>query len=403
MTASLRKVDRRFVLIVTGFVLLLIVAVSLAAPSTATNDPRPSTYNTAPGGAKAAFLTLAALGRPVARWEQPLQDLPPGDAAHTTLVLAEPLYAAPEKDRLASAIHSFLQRGGRLLTTGASGALLLPGGATTPSHRFGALCSTQPEGPGPLAAAGSVEMAVGAAWSADTPAARVEGRCGADAVIVRLPVGAGEAIWWSSASPLTNAELRNDADLKLLLASLGEGRRILFDETLQQPVRSKWSAAAGLPLLSLLAQAGLVFALLVFSFSRRHGPVRLPVAVPRSSPTEFARSMGDLYERAGATGVAISAARRRLLRVLMREGGLPQGVAESPPDDVAAALANRFGGDWNALAGHLRQAAETGDTPLRPRSALALVRALGHDVERVAMAAHMQSSRSPTEEEATAV
>lgn len=386
MTASLRKADRRFILIVTGLVLLLIVAVSLIAPSTATNDPRPSTYNTAPGGAKAAFLTLAALGRPVTRWVQPLEDLPPGDATHTTLVLAEPLYSAPEKDRLASAIRLFLQRGGRLLTTGASGALLIPGGATMPSHRFGALCSTQPEGPGPLAAAGSVEMAVAAAWSADRPAARVEGRCGAEAVIVRLPVGAGEAVWWSTASPLTNAELHNDADLKLLLASLGEGRGIVFDESLQQPVRSKWSAAAGLPLLSLLAQAGLIFALLVFSFSRRRGPVRLPIAVPRSSPVEFARSMGDLYERAGATGVAISAAKRRLLRVLVRDGGLPQTVAETPPDGVAEALGARFGGDWNSLADHLRQADETGDTPPRLRGALALLRALGHDVERVTTA-----------------
>ena len=150
----------------------------------------------------------------------------------------------------------------------------------------------------------------------------MEQRCGPDAVVVRMPVGKGEAIWWSSASPLTNAELHNDADLKLLLASLGEGRRVLFDESLQQTTRTQWSAARGLPLWWLLAQCGVVFGLLVFSFSRRRGPMRLPVGVPRSSPLEFAVSMGDLYEKAGATGAATEAARRRLERVLVREAGL---------------------------------------------------------------------------------
>lgn len=395
MTLSPRTADRRLLLVIAGFVLLLIVVVSLLAPSTATNDPRPSTYNTAPGGAEAAFLTLQALGQPVARWEQPLNELPPADASHTTLVLAEPQYSALEKDRLAASLHSFLDRGGRLLTTGVSGALLIPGGATRPTRRFGALCYTQPEGPGPLARAGKVEMADNAAWAsaatAKAPAVRVEQRCGDDAVVVRVPVGAGEAVWWSSASPLTNAELHNEADLHLLLASLDSSsrrvsappRRILFDESLQQPVRSKWSAAAGLPLWSLLAQGALVFALLVFSFSRRRGPVRLPVSVPRSSPVEFAVSMGDLYGRAGATGVATAAAKRRLERILVRDAGLPRSSAKGDSAEVAKALNARFGGNWTALADHLREARDTVDAPLRTRSALALVRALGEDAARV--------------------
>lgn len=408
LTRSAPNTDRNLLLIVAGLVLLLIVAVSIIAPSTATDDPRPSTYNTAPGGAEAALLTLQALGRPVARWEQPLDRLPLAEAPQTTLILAEPLYSALDKDRLAASLRSFLEHGGRLLITGASGALLIPGASTGPGHRFGALCYTQPEGPGPLAQAGKVEMADTVAWTAGTPAARIEERCGTDAVVVRLPVGAGEAVWWSSASPLTNAELHNDADLHLLLASLGpiqgeiQGktpRRILFDESLQQPVRSKWSAAAGLPLWSLLAQASLVFALLVFSFSRRHGPVRLPVSVPRSSPVEFAASMGDLYARAGATGVAISAAKRRLQRVLVRDGGLTQHTAEGDPAEIAKALSARFGGDWTAVADHLRDGAETAETPLRSRAALALVRALGEDAERIKSAARPRPLPSPPAQE----
>lgn len=380
--------DRRFLLLLGGLVLLVIVAVSLIAPSTAANDPRPSSYNTAPGGGKAAYLTLEATGRTVARWDRPLEDLASADAAQTTLILADPLYSALEKDRLAAALQSFLDNGGHLLTTGAGGALLIPGGTVGPGRRFNALCYTEPEGPGPLAAAGRVEMKETVRWSDERPAVRVEQRCGADAVAVRLPVGRGEAIWWSSASPLTNAELHQDADLKLLLASLGPGRRVLFDESLGQPVRSKWSATHGLPLLSLLAQAALVFALLVFSFSRRNGPVRLPVSVPRSSPVEFATSMGDLYERAGATGVAVDAARRRLARVLVRTGGLAQRSVDADPAGIPAALTARFGGEWTSVGEHLRAAADTGEAPLTPRSALALVRALYEDACRVQVAAH---------------
>ncbi len=443
MNPTVSRADRRLLLALGGAVLLTIVAMSLLAPSTAVNDPRPSSYNPAPGGAKAAYLMLEAMGRPVGRWEQPLDELGADEAARTTLILAEPLYSALEKDRLAASVHTFLEHGGRLLTTGASGALLLPGGVVEASRRLQALCYTDPEGPGVLARAGHVEMRDAVRWTETRPTEpqhlqqdphqglhqgpqqgpqqglqhdprselrldlRVEQRCGQDAVVVRLRVGRGEAVWWSSAVPLTNAELHNDADLKLLLASLASGsgsgagsasapvRRVLFDESLQQPVRSKWTAAQGLPLWSLAAQAALVFSLLIFSFSRRRGPVRLPVALPRSSPVEFAASMGHLYERAGATGVPISAAKRRLGRALAREGSLPPRAMEGDPAGTAAALAERFGGDWHNLAEHLRAAEATADTPLRARSALALVRALDEDTRRVQAAAHPDYSDEP--------
>ena len=394
-------IDRRLMLWLGGAVLLLIVLVSVIAPAAANNDPRPSSYNTSPGGAKAAFLMLESMGRPVARWDQPLDELGNTDAAHTTLLLAAPAYTALEKDRLAAAVNSFLQRGGRLVTTGAEGALLLPKGAVGASRRLTALCYTTPEGPGPLARSGEVEMQDAVRWTDERAEVFVEQRCGPDAVVVRLPVGKGEAIWWSSPSPLTNAELHNDADLKLLLGSLGEGRRVLFDESLQQTTRTQWSATRGLPLWWLLAQATLVFGLLVFSFSRRRGPVRLPVGVPRSSPLEFAVSMGDLYEKAGATGAATEAARRRLERALMREAGLAQRTIGAGPEAVVAGLEARFGGSWSSVGEHLKQAAIAADVNPTTGSALELVRALGDDAERVRQAASPHSSGSASARAAT--
>jgi hypothetical protein len=115
--------------------------------------------------------------------------------------------------------------------------------------------------------------------------------------------------------------LKQDADLRLLRASLGDGRDVVFDESLHGGARTMWDAAKGLPLYWLSAQGILLIVLMVLSISRRRGPLRMPVTLPRSSPVEFATSMGDLYEKAGATSAATEAARRRLLRVLSREAG----------------------------------------------------------------------------------
>ncbi|HEX4156372.1 MAG TPA: DUF4350 domain-containing protein [Acidobacteriaceae bacterium] len=298
---SARWNDRRIVLWLVGAMLVLIVGVSVLAPDATENDSRPTTYNTGPNGARAAFLMLKAIGRKSMQWERPLNELDNLPAEQTTLVLAAPAYAATESDEIAAAVKRFLERGGRVLTTGPSGALLLPGGSVEQPSMFQmAPCRTTP-GDGPLAAAGRVQMVESSKWTGkEAKGSKVEvaERCGKDAVVVEMTVGRGEAIWWSSASALTNAELKTDPDLRLLLLSVGEGRAVVWDESLHEAVPGMWSTAHGLPLWWLAAQVALLAVLLVLSFSRRNGPLRAPVTVPRSSPTEFAVSMGDLYGKA---------------------------------------------------------------------------------------------------------
>src|ERR1700744_319432 len=311
-------------------ILLLIVVVSVLAPNTADDDGRPTTYNNGPQGAKVAFLMLEAVGRTTSRWQRPIGDLGQVDASHTTLVLAAPAYSPTQQEAIAGAVKGFLERGGRVLTTGPTGALLLPGGKVEPPTIFMTeMCQTYP-GDGSLAAAGRVAIVDRGAW-AGKEKAEIAHRCGQDAVVVRMPVGRGEAVWWSSAVPLTNAELKTDSDLRLLLLSLGEGRTVLWDESLHETAPGLWDAARGLPLWWLIAQVILVALLLVLSFSRRNGPLRTPVTLPRSSPVEFASSMGDLYEKARATTAATDAARRRLLRVVVREAGVPQAIVDDGP------------------------------------------------------------------------
>jgi hypothetical protein len=385
--------DRKLLLILCGVMVALIVGVSLLAPQNAENDPRPTTTNSAPNGAKAAYLTLEALGRKTVQWNHSLavlnEERSDAQAANTTLILAAPEYDATEEKELAAEVKRLLERGGRVLATGPSGAMLLPDGVVkAPGMLQSGLCHTTPEGAGPLARAGSVEIVEGTQWASEGPQYRVEQRCGSDAVVVRYAVhGAsgvqGEAVWWSSAAPLENAELKNDADLRLLLATVGDGRDVVFDESLHGAAKTLWDAAKGLPLRWLALQATLLFVLLIASFSRRRGPLRSPVLLPRSSPVEFATSMGDLYEKAAASSAATEAARRRLLRVLTREAGVAQAMVDEGPEAIAEALHERLGGDWSRVRDHLREAKTAQHGAIAMRSALALVRALSEDAKSV--------------------
>jgi hypothetical protein len=328
---------------------------------------------------------LQAIGRKTSRWEHPLAELNVADASHTTLVLAEPLYSPLDRDRIATAVERFIRQGGHVLATGPTGALLLPNGSVKPpTVMLTALCHTKP-GDGSLAAAGSVTMIDTGAW-AGKGKAEVGQRCGDDAVVVRMQMGRGEAVWWSSATALSNDELRTSADLRLLLLSVGQDRSVVWDESLHATVPGVWSKASNLPLWWLIGQVTLVMVLLVLSFSRRNGPVRSPVMVPRSSPVEFAISMGDLYAKARATSAVTEAARRRLVRAMIREAGVPKGAIESGTQAVVNALRERLGGDWSSVGQHLDRADEAKENPTG-REALAIARALSEDTERIRAAA----------------
>jgi hypothetical protein len=380
--------ERKIVLIFSGAVLLLIAAASLLAPPNDDSDKSPTTYNSGTAGIKAAYLLLGELGYSSQRWERPPSALANVDAPHTTIIFAEPDVPPDQIQTVRANISDFLNRGGRVLVTGENASSLLPDATIAQSTQpFEKLCVTTPEGRGPLALAGKVSIVDRVRWASMTPAVHVQQWCGGDAVVVSYRVGAGTAIWWSSPLPLTNAGLKDDASLKLLLASVDfSGSQnpshrpgIYFDEYFHGIKTSITDYTHGLPLKQIAWQFGAVALLLILSFGRRNGPVRLPVRLPRTSPVEFAESMGQLYRKAGATQAATEGARRRLLRFLIDRCGLPRTIPQSDADTIAQELKSRFPGDWSALAGHLTQAAEAEHEHLAPRSALALVKALDQD------------------------
>jgi hypothetical protein len=385
--------ERKLVLIFSGAVLLLIAAASLLRPPNDDSDKSPTTYNSGTAGIRAAYLLLGDLGYPTSRWEQSPSALANIDAPNTTIIFAEPDIPPDQVDSVRASLSAFLNRGGHVLITGPDAVSLVPDGSTAqPSQPFGKLCITEPEGRDPLARAGKVSIADDARWDALTPAVHVQQWCGGDAVVVSYKVGPGTVIWWSSAQPLTNLGLKDDASLRLLLASIDSPTQdpsqsrptILFDEYFHGIKSSLTDFTRGLPIPQLAWQTAAVALLLILSFGRRSGPTRLPVRIPRTSPIEFAESMGDLYRKAGASQAATEGARRRLLRFLVDRCGLPRDLAKSDADTIAQTLNERYPGDWTTLAEHLTQAADAQHASLAPRSALALVRALDEDLKALA-------------------
>jgi hypothetical protein len=374
--------DVRTILWVCLGVMVIIVVAAFLAPAREDNDPVPSTWNSGAAGAKAAYLLLGQVGYTAARWERPAAELTATDAAHTTLVVADPYFGDNSKE--SPGIRAFLERGGRVVATGWSGALLLPDGQVGPPERFyTALCYTTPQSLSPLGRAGQIAMPVPVRWKPGN--ARVDQACGEDAVVVHYPVGAGEVVWWSSSTPLSNHGLRDNADLRLLLASVGEpGRTVLFDEYIHGARESLWATMKGTPVTALCWQLAAVALLLILSFGRRSGPVRVLVRTPRTSPLEFAESMGALYQKAGAAEVATGGAERRLMDFLQNEGGIPRETLRSAPEVVGAAVGARFLKVPADFAVDLKTAREAEFKRLSPKAALEVVRRIDGHIARLA-------------------
>jgi hypothetical protein len=362
-------------------VLAVILIGAFLAPARGDNDPVPSTWNSGSLGAKAAYELLGQLGYRTARWDKPAADLRGVDAARTTLVLAgaKVMDLRPEK----AGIADFLKRGGRVVATGAMSAIMLPEAHIgPPGHIYKKLCYTTPQSLSELGRAGRLAMPVPIKWNAG--AARVDQACGQDAVVVHYGEGPGAVVWWSSAAPLTNRGLKDDADLRLLLASVGApGRTVLFDEYIHGERQSVWATMSGTPVKALGWQLALIALLLVVSFGRRSGPVRALPQGQRASPLEFAESMGALYEKAGAADVAVGAAERRLMDFLRNEGGVPNETLRGGPEMIAAAVTARFGYAGSEFAEDLKAAREAEFTRLSAKSALELVRRLDRHIAKL--------------------
>ena len=225
-------------------------------------------------------------------------------------------------------------------------------------------------------AAPSITLVPQAYWTEGTAVTPLYGD-GEHIFAVRYVFGKGEVLWWASATPLTNAGLKEPGNLEFFLTCLGtkDDRRILWDEFFHGYRQSVRRSVVRSPLAWLAAQAGVLVLAVLLTFSRRSGPVLAPPGEVRLSPLEFVQTLGGLYQRAGAVSVAVDVCYQRF-----RVPGSPvaSGMAgNTPVEELVRAVGERWQFDDDALEPTLRACEGAREkVDLRPREALRLVRAL---------------------------
>jgi len=385
--ASLDAKDRRILIWSVGIALALAVATGFLLPNENDNDnPMPSTWLAGRHGARAAYEMLLRSNYQIVRWERPLSELAATAGPETVVILAQPLSRDPADIK---AVRKIVQQGGRVLATGYLGGFILPNEASGIPLEFNfAACKLEPEGLDALAGSGEAWMVPEGSWAVGNPAQHVEYSCAEKPAVVEYEFGKGHVVWWASSTPLENGSINRARNLDLLLNSLGPRaeHHFYWDESLHGDIRSVWSYAAG-PALTLL-WVGLLGmgVLIVFSYSRRSGPVRELPPPARATPIEFLEALGSLYRKAGAATTAVSVAWERFRRHSLRLCG--QRASKMSAEELAAVIRRRFPQADENLEADLAACEEAAwAETANPRQALRLIQLLHGHYEKLAAAA----------------
>jgi hypothetical protein len=314
----------------------LLIVLSIFLSGSPERAEIPTTYSVGSAGAKAAFLLLQKSGYDVRRWEQSLDDLTA--VQNATLILAEPEGAARSEER--SALTRFMERGGRVIATGLSGVTFLAGRHATPDPIRGMTWLPIPaRAPSSITRAAPVVTMARAAYWDGSLALPLYGD-GENLRVVKYVVGEGDAIWWASATPLSNAGIRQPGNLEFFLACLGDNRRpVLWDEWFhgRRPAAQPMQARSTFAWIGLQL-AGVTIAVLL-TYSRRSGPILTTTPDTRLSPLEFVKTLGLLYQRANAAPIAVDIAYQRLRYRLARRLGVSRAT---PVEDLERAVRDRW-------------------------------------------------------------
>lgn len=381
MPVGLAASDRKLLLIGgVVLVILLTASVLLSPPGDEGNSPIPSTYSAQSGGAQAAYLLLSRLRYPVRRWEDSPTELKADENA--LLILAEPVLPPSAKER--EALADFVKDGGHILFTGDDIRAYFPDADLSNMPVDSEEKPLPPDIPNHLLRGGQyVSFDRRAAWG-KLNESQIELFGGAESpAVVLWKLGDGEILWWANATPLTNAGIMRADNLAFFLNSVAnwsadEPYQIYWDEYFHGQRSSLWSYVGKTSLAWSFLQLAILGMAVLFTFSRRSGPVFVPPGVSRLSPLEFVDTLGGLYERAGAASSAVSVSYARLRSLLTRQLGLP---ANTPYDELALAANQRLGWKDAKFAG-LLQRAEVSSRMVKLKSGEAL--GLVQELERYA-------------------
>ncbi|HLZ43225.1 MAG TPA: DUF4350 domain-containing protein [Candidatus Sulfotelmatobacter sp.] len=352
------------------FVVLIVATVIFGGPG-GQKLQVPSTYSSASGGAKAAYLLLSGSGYKVERWEKPLNQLPPTAA---TLILAEPIEAPTRQDR--ERLKAFISAGGRIIATGMFAGTFLPENSSVPDF-VGAMTWKKAPALAPsdiTRAAPEIKLAPEARWLDYSPAYALYGTED-QTLVVKYPYGKGEVLWWASATPLTNAGMKEKGNLEFFLACLGgSSQPILWDEYIHGYRETLALSIAHSPVKWLALQLSLLALAVLATFSRRSGPVCKPATDLRLSPLEFVQTLGGLYERAATASVAVDICYQRFRYWLTRRLGVGANVSNH---ELETAVRERWSLNDDHFAAILRRCESAKNDPyLQAPEALHLVQEL---------------------------
>lgn len=372
MPIQLNPKDRKLML-GAGLVFVLLIAAALVFGSGEQSQAEfPSSYSTASGGAKAAYLLLSGSGYKVQRWEKPLSDLPRATAK--TLIVAEP-YEAPtreERERL----KAFISEGGHVIATGMFAGTFLPENDSVPDLLAGMTWKKAfALSPSTITrAAPQIMLSPRASWGAFSSAYPLYGD-GKHTLVVKYPFGRGEVLWWASATPLTNAGLKESGNLEFFLACLGDQKNeILWDEYIHGYRETLAASIAHSPVKWLFLQLVLLAVAVVATFSRRSGPTFVPASNVRLSPLEFVQTLGGLYQRAGTASVAVDICYRRFRFWLTKRLGI---ASNTSVEELASAVRGRWSLNDDHFLATMKHCKSASSDPFLPALvALHLVREL---------------------------
>ena len=384
MPAAVDAGDRKLLIISGGLLVVIGLLGFLLAPGATGPTGFPSSYSTASGGGKAAYVLLHDLGYRVERWTAAPFDLP-REARGVVLVLASPAQRPSAQD--ASLVRSFVRDGGLLLATDAASSAFLPERQVVATHepvlgyqKFSAqkqdwLTRDAPE----------IEMRSNFRWGPPTSGQDPLYGDQNGPVVITYRFGKGQVVWWADSTPLTNFGLTQSSNLMLFLNSVtpsdGNPRstRVLWDEYYHGERASLWSYLERTPAPWALAQLGVMVVAALVTFARRSGPLRPLAQESRLSPLEFLDTLGGLYQRTGAAREGLESGYHRFRFRLLGRLGLPPS---SSVDDIARGVRDRLGwtvpGFWETL-----QRSERGakSAPISEEQVMRLVQEL-HDYAR---------------------
>ena len=320
MPVQLGSADRRILLAAAGVFLAMVAVTAFFARGAGEDVDIPSAYSTASRGCKAAFLLLQQAGYDAQTWERPLAELPDGKG---TLLLASPAGYPQHAEK--AALEKFLRNGGRVIAAGRFAGFYLPiDEGTAPSLADQIQKQIPSLSPSPITrAAPEITLVPRMYWRGTEDVVPLYGDEGGT-VVVQYRVGSGSVLWLADPGPVTNAGLKEPGNLEFLLTALGppQDGPVLWDEYVHGFERHGYSRHSRSMIAWIFVQLGLVGLAVMATYSRRNGSTWSPPLERRLSPLEFVRTLGMVYQRAGAGAVGIDIWYQRFRFLLTRRLGL---------------------------------------------------------------------------------